>query len=280
MTERREMKTAVRTDDLIGGLAAQAGGSWITGPHAFKAILTVVSLASLCLSVAVVLAWYGVRPDLMSNAHREPLAYKVASMLALGLGGLVLASRAALPGSRRLTVMAFVPAVLILAFRVATDRSGLSILGNSSISAHACVLTILGVSLPPLVILFAVMRMGAVTRPTVTGAIVGALSGSLGATAYALACRNDAGLFGGRGRRNRPTRTCLVRRVWSHIGRCDPRSKPTLPDQHRPAVPASKILAAGYAAASVRPVRCAKCLSGPPSQCSNRLFEASARHDR
>jgi hypothetical protein len=87
------------------------------------------------------------------------------------------------------------PAVLLLAFRAATDRSGLSIMGNSDISVHECVLTILGVSLPPLAILLGVMRIGAPTRPALAGAIAGSLSGALGAVAYCLACKNDAGLF-------------------------------------------------------------------------------------
>ena len=193
MKREQEVATAARTDGLIDRLAAQAGRSRLGGPLTFKAVLAVAALGSLGLSIALVLALIGARPDLAM--HSGPYAYKIASMLALGLAGLVLACRAALPGSGKVTATAFLPAVLILAFRAATDRSGLSALGNSDISAGGCVLTILGASLPPLIILFGVMRMGAVTRPVAAGAIVGVLSGSLGAIAYALACKNDAGLF-------------------------------------------------------------------------------------
>jgi len=56
-------------------------------------------------------------------------------------------------------------------------------------------MTILAASLPPLVVLLCVMRAGAPTRPALAGAIAGMLSGALGAGAYALACKNDAGLF-------------------------------------------------------------------------------------
>ena len=193
MKRKQEGATAALTDGLIDRLAAQAGRSQLARPRTFQAILAVAALGSLGLSVALVLAWIGARPDLAM--HPAPFGYKIASMLALGLAGLTLASRAALPGSGRLTAMAFLPAVFILAFRAATDRSGLSALGNSDISAGGCVLTISGASLPPLIILLGVMRMGAVTRPAMAGAFVGALSGSLGALAYALACRNDAGWF-------------------------------------------------------------------------------------
>jgi hypothetical protein len=183
------------TDGLIQGLARQAGTSRRSGPRAFKLTLIVATLASLGLSVAMVLLLVGTRPDFAVAVHSAPFAYKVAGMLALGLGGLFLASRAALPGSGRLTALALVPALALLAFRAATDRSGLSFMGNSDISLYECVMIILVVSLPPLVVLLCVMRAGAPTRPALAGAIVGKLSGALGAGAYALACKNDAGLF-------------------------------------------------------------------------------------
>jgi hypothetical protein len=183
------------TDGLIHGLAREAGTSRLSGARAFRLTLTVATLASLGLSVAMVLLLVGARPDFAAAVHSAPFAYKVASMLALGLGGLFLASRAALPGSGRLTALALVPAVALLAFRAATDHSGLSFMGISDISPYGCVMTILTVSLPPLVVLLCVMRTGAPTRPALAGAIAGMLSGALGAAAYALACKNDAGLF-------------------------------------------------------------------------------------
>jgi hypothetical protein len=189
------MTSVARTDGLIGSLARQAGTGRLGGPRTFKAILAAAALFSLGVSVALVLILVGVRPDFAVAAHRAPFVYKVASMLALSLGALFVATRAALPGSGRPTLEAFLPAVLVLAFRAATDPSGLSMMGSSDISVRECVLTILGVSLPPLIILLGVMRIGAPARPELAGAIAGSLSGALGAAAYALACRNDAGLF-------------------------------------------------------------------------------------
>jgi hypothetical protein len=183
------------TDDLIHGLAGQAGTSRLSSARAFKLALIAATLASLGLAVAMVLLVVGTRPDLSAAVTSAPFAYKVACMLALGLGGLFLASRAALPGTGNLTALALVPAVALLAFRAATDQSGLSFLGNSDISVKQCVMTILAVSLPPLVVLLFVMRAGAPTRPALAGAIAGMLSGALGAGAYALACKNDGGMF-------------------------------------------------------------------------------------
>lgn len=189
------MMSVTDTDGLIHGLARQAGTSRLRGTRTFRLTLIVAALASLGVSVAMVLLLVGARPDFAAAVHHAPFAYKTASMLALGLGGLFLAGRAALPGSGRLTVLALLPAVALLAFRAATDRSGLSFMGNTDISVAECVMTILIVSLPPLAALLCVMRAGAPTRPALAGAIVGLLSGALGAGAYALACKNDAGLF-------------------------------------------------------------------------------------
>jgi hypothetical protein len=50
-------------------------------------------------------------------------------------------------------------------------------------------------SLPALALILGVLRTGAPTRPSVTGTAAGVMSGALGAAAYAVACKNDGGLF-------------------------------------------------------------------------------------
>jgi hypothetical protein len=185
----------IDTDGLIRGLAGDAGAGPFSGARAFELTLVAATLVALGLAVAAVLLVVGIRPDFAVAIHRAPFAYKVASMVVLALGGLFLARRAALPGSGRLTALAIVPAAVLLAFRAATDGSGLHVMGNSDVSVCQCVLTILMVSLLPLIVLLYAMRAGAPTRPAMAGAIAGILAGALGAGAYALACENDAGLF-------------------------------------------------------------------------------------
>jgi hypothetical protein len=189
------MAITTHTEDLIGGLARQAGSSSVANPRVFRTILIVAALCSLGISVALVLALVGLRPHFAAADHRAALVYKIVSMLMLSLGGLALASRAALPGSGRLALAPLLPAALVLAYRAATDHSGLPVMGDPDFSSYGCVLIILCVSLLPLAILLCVLRIGAPTRPVVTGAIAGLLSGALGATAYALGCTNDGGLF-------------------------------------------------------------------------------------
>lgn len=188
------MASTLNTNDLIGSLARQAGSGRVAGPRGFNTVLIVAALCSFAISVALVVAVFGIGPD-FATGHHAPLIYKIVSMLMLSAGGLLLASRVALPGSGRLTVMALLPAAVALAFRAATDQSGLSVLGAETISVPGCILAILIASVAPLTILIGVLRLGAPTRPALAGAIAGMLAGALGATAYSLACRNDGGMF-------------------------------------------------------------------------------------
>jgi hypothetical protein len=82
----------------------------------------------------------------------------------------------------------------LLAFRGATDRYGLPVVGHPDVSAAVCVGTILMVSMPALWLILRVLQTGAAARPGIAGALVRLLSGALGAAAYTLGCTN-AGLF-------------------------------------------------------------------------------------
>ena len=181
------------TDSLIRTLARQAGA-----PEAHRFAhwqRSTVAAAGLALAVAVALIviWIGARPDLAGAA--APVLRKLGSMLALAGGGLVLARRAARPGAVGSTAVALVPGGILLALGAATDGSGASWLGHASLSAPGCVLAIVAVSLPGLGLVLGALRGGAPTRPRIAGAAAGVLAGALGAAAYALACRNDGGLF-------------------------------------------------------------------------------------
>jgi hypothetical protein len=150
---------------------------------------------SLAVAVAMVLVLVGLRPDLLAVEHRTPFAFKIASMLSLACGGFFLVRRAARPGSAGLPLLALLPGVLLLVFRGATDQSGLPIMGYPDVYAARCVSVILIVSMPALWLVLRVLQTAATTRPAIAGSLAGLLSGALAATAYTLACINDAGLF-------------------------------------------------------------------------------------
>ena len=68
-------------------------------------------------------------------------------------------------------------------------------MGRTSTAVVFCVGSILFLSLPAMILTFRAMRKGAPTRPLVAGAVIGVLSASIGAIAYALACKNDGTAF-------------------------------------------------------------------------------------
>jgi hypothetical protein len=189
------MSPTSETDRLIQNLARDAGTERNhTGFFLERRLLLVVALA-LAVAVAMVFVLFGVSPNLMATVSSAPFQHKVTSTLALACGGFVLVRDTARPGAKLLRVVTLVPGIVLLAVGGATDGSGLSVLGQSGISVPVCLGAIIAVSLPALALIIGALRMGASTRPTFAGAAAGVLAGALGAAAYALACKNDGGLF-------------------------------------------------------------------------------------
>jgi hypothetical protein len=184
-----------QTDRLIHALACEAVAERDRTPFAFDRAFLISVALSLAIAVAMVLVLVGVRENLLAADHRIPFAFKIASTLSLAWGGFILARRAVQPGSAGLSLLVLLPGVLLLAFRAATDRSGLPVMGHSEDSVLVCVGTILLVSMPGLWLTLHALRAGAATRPGIAGALAGLLSGALGAAAYAIGCISDAGLF-------------------------------------------------------------------------------------
>ena len=189
------MSRVSETERLIQGLAREAGtGRDRTGPAFGRTLLLAAALA-LIVAVVLVFLWFGISPDLMTTVRSAPFQHKVASMAALAGGGFVLVRNAARPEGTKLGFAALLPGLALLAFGGATDGSGLSVAGQSSVSVPICLGAIIGLSLPALAMIIGVLRTGAPTRPALAGATAGVLAGALGAAAYALACKNDGGLF-------------------------------------------------------------------------------------
>ncbi|GGF83956.1 hypothetical protein GCM10007301_49950 [Azorhizobium oxalatiphilum] len=181
----------IETDSLIHQLAGEAGQGTRALPLA--AALPLAGGLALALALLVVILWIGARADL--SAHLGATAFKAAGMLLLAAGGLWLAAGAAEPGRTMPTPLVLLPAVLLLLVRALTDTSGLSVFGNSGVSVTDCVTAVLVAASPGLVLLLVVLRGGAPEHPARTGALAGLVAGALGAAAYAIACRNDAGSF-------------------------------------------------------------------------------------
>jgi hypothetical protein len=182
------------TDQMIRTLAKQAGARRST--PSYDVALIIGAALSLLSAVALVLGFFGVRQaDLQATLASASFHHKVASMLTLACSGIVLARFAGRPGSSVLAFASLVPSAAILLFGVATDASGLPILGASNISVPSCVATIVLLSLPALAIVLAAIRTGVPTRPAFGGAVAGILAGAIGGAAYAIVCKNNGALF-------------------------------------------------------------------------------------
>ena len=189
------MNSSNVTDTLIGSLARQAGSQPARTPASLERRLALMAVLSLVTAAGLVVLLYGVRSNLAESVLTTPFLHKTLSMLALACGAWLLVRDAALPGGPRFRIGLLLPGVVVLLLGAITDTSGLSLLGRSSRSVPLCVSSIFLVSLPALAMVLGTLRMGAPTRPTLAGATAGLLSGSLGAAAYVLTCRNDAGWF-------------------------------------------------------------------------------------
>jgi len=181
------------TDDLIHSLASTAGTR--QRGASLQAVIAVSGAASLACALLVVFSVFGIRQDFADMAVRMPFAFKVAYSGALVAGASVVALYAATPGASATALYALSPAVLLLACGVIFDPTGFPIMGRTDAAVAICVGRILFLSLPAMMLTFVFMRKSAPTQPLFAGAVVGMLSGSVGALAYALACRNDGTAF-------------------------------------------------------------------------------------
>jgi hypothetical protein len=185
------MTLSRKTDDVIGSLAMEAGRG---GPHAalwFERRLTLAAALALVIGWGLAVLLFGRAPTVPSG----PFLHKVECALVLAAGGFLLVRSLARPGGSGWPVAALLPGAAVLAFGGVTDQSGYPVMGQSDQSVPICLGAIVLLSFPALAMILGVVRTGAATRPTVAGTAAGLMSGALGAAAYAVACKNDGGLF-------------------------------------------------------------------------------------
>jgi len=181
------------TDDLIRSLASTAG---TRRSVSLRAAFAATGVASLACAFLLVFSVIGVRQDLADMAVRIPFEFKLAYTGALVVGSSVVVLYAATPGASATTLYALLPAVILLALGVIFDPTAFPIMGKTDTAVAFCMGSILSLSLPAMILTFAVvMRKGAPTQPLFAGAVIGMLSASVGAIAYTLACKNDGTAF-------------------------------------------------------------------------------------
>jgi len=187
----------MRTDELIGLLAQDAEP---VAPHAIEQRFAVAALAGLAGATVLMLALFGLRPDLAQTLALPMFWGKLLFAAALAVAGVALLRRLARPGlglGHSLALLALPPVVLwalaalVLGQAAPAERMPL-ILGSTW---RSCPFNIAALSVPALAALFWALRGAAPTRLAWAGAGAGLLAGALGTLVYALHCPEMAAPF-------------------------------------------------------------------------------------
>ena len=186
----------METDQLIRTLAAD--NAHRVRPVGF--VLALALLAAAPVSVAMLFAGLGVRPDLMTAMRNPFFDLKFVVTLALAIPAIAISLHLSRPEAslRGWKWLLLIPVGLLLA-GIASEMMMpqrlpmmTRLVGNNS---RLCMTAIPLMSLPLLVAALIGLRHGAPTRPAVAGAIAGLLSAGLAATLYASHCTDDSPLF-------------------------------------------------------------------------------------
>jgi hypothetical protein len=184
----------MRTEQLIQAIAAD---STRTAPVA--TVLPVAVLVTALAVAAVFLPLIGVRPDIGGAVMHGPVLLKQAFPLLIVLAAGAAALRMACPGrtiGRWGQALALVPAVLVLAvaYELLTQPPAAWMPAMMGQSSGHCLAFIGIMSVPLLAASLWALRRGASTRPALSGALAGLLSGGAAATVYAVHCTEDSPL--------------------------------------------------------------------------------------
>lgn len=185
----------MKTDDLIEALARE---SETPPPRPASARIAFALAGGLVIAVALLAAFFGIRPDI-GDARLPVMLKALFSAFAAGVS-LPLLMRLAKPGRAlgwRLAAIAGFLALCALAVAVALmgadpGRRFEAWMGGAF---PWCIVIIPLLATPTAALLGWLMRDFAPTRLTMTGAALGAVSGGIGAIAYAMYCPVDSAAF-------------------------------------------------------------------------------------
>lgn len=168
--------------------------------HAIARTIAPGLLVGLAVTMVLIVALLGIRPDLDVAARGVAFWMKSAYTSALGLGALLLVAQLARPDTRHLRWL-WLPAVPIgllalaalaeLVAAPAADRRAMW-LGHSW---QQCPWLVLILSAPIFAGLLRSLRRLAPTRPRAAGAAAGLAAGALAATLYGLYCTEASAAF-------------------------------------------------------------------------------------
>ncbi|QUD87581.1 DUF1109 domain-containing protein [Phenylobacterium montanum] len=187
----------MKTEDLIATLAADATA---TPKSPFGARLALACGGAAAVSLMILLAWLGLRHDLMAALETRQFWMKAVYTAWLSIGGFIAVARLARPGGRLgvaawVTAAAFVSMLSMGGMRMMRTPPAERMADWMGHSWNLCPVRIVVFGIPVFLALTFVLQRMAPTRLALTGAVAGLLSGALGATVYGLACTETSAAF-------------------------------------------------------------------------------------
>ena len=187
----------MKTDDLVALLAKDTAA---VPKGRVIGRLVAVSVAGAVVAFGVLMAWLGMRPDLVAALQSGPYWMKTSYTLGLTAGGFVLIERLSRPGARGKAgaivlalCLASIAGLAIMKMMPATPDERMAAMMGSSWSK--CPWRILALALPGLAAILYGVRQLAPTRRALAGAAAGLLAGAISATVYGLYCQETAAPF-------------------------------------------------------------------------------------
>jgi hypothetical protein len=188
----------MRTDELINTLVADHAARPRAKPVGRSLAMAII--AGLGVSAVLFSLTLGVRPDLLAALATWRFDLKLVDNLVLVIAATWVALRLSRPTTTTVSGMRalLVPALLLLGavvYELVTVQSSEWLSRAMGINASMCFMSIISLSLVPLMAVIYALRQGAPSSPTVAGAVGGLLAGAIGATVFAMHCTNDSPLF-------------------------------------------------------------------------------------
>ena len=186
----------MKTEDLVRSLAMD---DVVEHGASDRAALVGYPICLLAVGAAF-FVFLGLRPGFDESRILAITGMKLAITLTLATTGVAAALRAARPdaGAREIALAA-APALGLLALMLAFDVATAGVAGWETrlLGLHnwRCVIAVATLSIAPRAPTLLVLQRGAVTRPTMAGAIAGLAATGIGASFYALNCTDDSPLF-------------------------------------------------------------------------------------
>ena len=187
----------MRTDELIGVLA---GAAEPIPPGRVRSRLLLACVAGVLGAAVLVFGILGLKHDFPQVMLTAPFWMKPAYTTWFAVGAFMLVDRAGRPGARATTgrlvlVGALAVIACLAAINLVFTPPQLRMHALMGLSARFCPIAIIVSAIPALVAVLIVLRGMAPTRLTRAGMAAGLLAGGVGASVYALWCRESTAAF-------------------------------------------------------------------------------------